>query len=222
MKYLKMLGLAAVAAMALTAVIGAGTASAATICTTDPDHTAKVTACGTNAIHGWHANAETPLVANTLEAKLTSGFINVTCASTAEGKITNATTGHGDITSLTFFSCVDNFGRPCTASSTAAAASPWTVTTAYTSGTDGTMTVHNPTGKFTCKNPFNPGGPEVTCEYNNTSVTVTATGSHTSPKIDAVNVPLNKHGSSNILCSNTATWNGTYNINTPKSLVVTP
>src|SRR6187200_535232 len=181
MKYLKMLGLAAVAAMALTAVIGAGTASAATICTTDTLH-ASGTACGTNAIHGWHAKAETPIKASTTEAKLTSGFINVTCESTAEGKIKSATTGHGDITNLTFKNCIDNFGRPCTAS-TPAATTPWTVTTSYTSGTDGTMVVHNPTGKFTCKNPFNPSGAEVTCEYNNTSVHVTVTGSHTSPVI---------------------------------------
>src|SRR6187200_3289984 len=221
MKYLKMLGLAAVAAMALTAVIGAGTASAATICTTDTLH-ASGTACGTNAIHGWHAKAETPIKASTTEAKLTSGFINVTCESTAEGKITNATTGHGDITSLTFINCIDNFGRPCTANSTASAAVPWTVTTAYTSGTNGTMTVHFPTGTFTCKNPFNPSGAEVHCEYTANTATVTATGSHTEPKLDAVNVSLTKHGTSSVLCSNTATWNGTYKVTTPSSLVVTP
>jgi hypothetical protein len=87
MKYLKMLGLAAVAAMALTAFLGAGSASATVLCTTTP---AAGTACGT----GWHVDEFDASVAagQSVTFKNTSGSIEATCT-VATFKATKVATG---------------------------------------------------------------------------------------------------------------------------------
>jgi hypothetical protein len=90
MKYLKMLGLAAVAALALTAFLGAGSASATVLCTTTP---AAGTACGT----GWHVDTIVASVAagQSLTVKNTSGSIEGTCtvaSVTAEKSATGSAT----------------------------------------------------------------------------------------------------------------------------------
>jgi len=42
--------------------------------------------------------------------------------------------------------------------------------------------------------------------------------SDTAPKVTASNVALTKEEGSGFLCSNTATWEGTYNVTSPASL----
>jgi len=96
MKYLKMLGLAAVGACALMAFVGAGSASA-TILTCD----GGTCAVGT-VIHAENENGHVtlhPIIGD------------IQCASTVEGKITNAgsstTTVEGSVSSLLFVGCTN-------------------------------------------------------------------------------------------------------------------
>ena len=83
MKYVKMLGLAAVAAMALMAFVGAGSASATVLCKT------TTTPCG-----GGHLAKGTPITAHSthVELRSTGGLFQSTCKkSTVSGPTT--TTG---------------------------------------------------------------------------------------------------------------------------------
>lgn len=105
MKYLKMLGLVAVAAMALTALLGTGSASATVLCKT------YVTPCPT----GWDYGAGTEIHATTaagttVEVRTTSGTVLKTCkSSTIKGKTTNTgsatETVLGNIEEMTFTEC---------------------------------------------------------------------------------------------------------------------
>jgi hypothetical protein len=92
MKYLKMLGLAVVAAAALSAFMGAGSASATVLCTTNS------TPCGTSHTEGTKEGmypAESTFVAHLKEktkAVLQAGIFTVECeGSTAE--MASTTTG---------------------------------------------------------------------------------------------------------------------------------
>jgi len=98
MKYLKMLGLAAVAAAALTAFVGAGTASANTVLC----HTTVTTGC---AAAGWDWGTgkvlDTSLASGgTARLTDTSGFIAIaTCTGgTVEGELNRTTTPRGAVT----------------------------------------------------------------------------------------------------------------------------
>jgi hypothetical protein len=93
MKYVKMLGLAAVAAAALMAFVGAGTASATTLTGLE----GKVVKTGTT-IHA----------VNSGTATLTTSFKNIECSeSTVQGSTTNetGTTVNGSVGTLTFGKC---------------------------------------------------------------------------------------------------------------------
>ena len=113
MKYIKMLGLAAIAAAALTAILGAGTASATVLCEVTP---APNTHCG-SANHV-KSGTELDFSLETGTSALLKGPFGetiATCtASTVKGKTT--TTGSttetvkGNVESLTFTSC----NRPVT------------------------------------------------------------------------------------------------------------
>ena len=72
MKRLKVFGLAAVAAMALTAFLGASSASATVLCTTTP---AAGTACGT----GWHVDELVASLTGSFFVRTTSGSVQYTC-----------------------------------------------------------------------------------------------------------------------------------------------
>jgi hypothetical protein len=214
MKHAKMLGLAAIAAMSLMAVVGAGTASAR-ICSTS----GAGVACGTG--HGFEYvtgtfHADLAAGANTT---FTSGFITVTCTtSTAHGEVTNAGTGTADIDALTFANCTDQSGNACTASSTASGTNKWhTTITSDGSGTNGTMVMNNVTLETNCAG--------VSCKYMAAEAgskgEIVVTGSDTDPKSDATKVPLTKDTGSNFLCSSTATWSWEYTFTTPTSLFIT-
>jgi len=85
MKYLKMLGLAAVAAMAFTAFAGAGTASATggVLCENHTDHCNSKWAVGSHM--NFHLKSGTTALLET-----TGGFFQNTCTgSTVTGKVTN-------------------------------------------------------------------------------------------------------------------------------------
>jgi hypothetical protein len=102
MKYLKMLGLAAVAAGALMAFVGAGTASADFLCT------ANETPC--SAAHTI-TKIESSLVGGTAKLETTEGTVLDTCTGgTVVGNIEESGAGKtvsGKITSLTWSGCTN-------------------------------------------------------------------------------------------------------------------
>src|SRR4051794_13024578 len=102
MKYLKMLGLASLAGLALMAVTGAGTASAVNrICSTSGTGSLCAAGHGNEFIGTIHATLESGTV-----SELVSGFTNVRCSeSTVHGSITNSTPPTGTIDAMTFGKC---------------------------------------------------------------------------------------------------------------------
>jgi hypothetical protein len=104
MKYLKMIGLAAVAAAALTAFLGAGTASATVLCETN-----VTTNCG----NSWEVKSGSALTFSAEGSTVLTGPFGETIAtctgSNVAGNTTStgssATTVTGNITSLTFTGC---------------------------------------------------------------------------------------------------------------------
>jgi len=87
MKCLKALGLAALAAMALTAFLGASSASASVLCTT------TTTPCGT----GWHIDTLEATATGSLSVHSTSGSLEATCGGSSE-TATKRTTGSSTTT----------------------------------------------------------------------------------------------------------------------------
>jgi len=216
-KYATMIGLVALAALALTAFVGvSGAAAKAKVCST----TGTGAACA--AGHGFEYTTQ-PLEATTTtalgqDATLTSGFINVTCDSTMKGEVTHS--GSGKITSLTFTNCTSSLGACSEASSTASAAVPWNSTATASGKNDGNgfMDVSSEVGgHFVCAG--------VTCKYSaanaglKNEIAVTG-GDATRPKVTATGVPMAKSGGSGF-CSATALWHGTYELITPASLWIT-
>lgn len=105
MNYLKMLGLAAVAAAALMAFVGAGTASATVICKTEP--TAGVCPEGWDYPAGTKGGAS---LVTSASLHSTGGALEATCAgSTVEGTSENTgsatTTVKSTLTTLTWGNC---------------------------------------------------------------------------------------------------------------------
>jgi hypothetical protein len=206
MKYVKMLGLAAIAAMAIMAVMGAGTASAKVCSKSGSGHGACAAGHGNVYVGNFTATS-----AAGTTATLVSGFVTVHCHSHVEGTI-NGTNTTGTVTSLTFSKCETSGGSACTAASSASAGSPWTASTKTGTAPNGTLTVNNVTGEFTCLG--------TTCKYKATTASAAVTGGETA-SVKATNVPLEKDTGSGFLCSNTATWSGTYSVSTPDSLYLT-
>jgi hypothetical protein len=214
MKKLSMFGLAAIAALALMAVIGASAASAK-VCSTS----GTGESCGTG-----HGNLYTGKIVATLStpsvARLVSGFITVTCGeSTVEGEITNASTGTGDITKMTFGDCHSNLNTTsgsCTASTSASSTNKWPASVAVTTAPNGTMTVENITGTFVC----NALGSTSTCHYEAAKASVAVNGGEPATVV-ATNVGLAREGTNSASCSASATWSGTYTVTTPTSIFIT-
>jgi hypothetical protein len=203
MKHMKMLGLCLVAAMALMALVGAGTASATKLCKENktPCPAGSTITSGT-AIKG-------QLVAGT-EAVFTTSLLTVKCPeSTIEGKTTNAGGGagvnvKGEITAVSWKNCKSG----STACTTTALGLPWLSEVSGSAGS-GTMTVSKVAGKFTCS---------VTCEYEAASAATSVTGGSPA-NVKASSVSFKKIGGS-FLCPSTATWSSEYEITTPKPLFV--
>ncbi len=110
MKYAKMLGLAAIAALALMAVAGAGTASATVLCKEKPNASNQCPA-------GKDYAAGTVLKATAASAFLDTSLVDVTCHSEVEAKTTTtggaAATVLGTIENLTFTGCETEGGSEC-------------------------------------------------------------------------------------------------------------
>jgi hypothetical protein len=199
MKYVKMLGLLAVAAGAFMAF--AGSASATQITCTNPPGTPSI--CTPTLI------AETEAFEGKPHARLTGPLnLKVECESKVEGTVQShgaGVTAKGKINSLSFFNCTN--GYAVTVLPTASVTEPLGSLevhslgggngTLTSSGT--TVTVHTPLG-FNCG--YTTGATDI-----GTATGTTATGG--TPTLDIRNalIPRTEHSG---LCGATGTWNGNY------------
>jgi len=201
MKHLKMFGLCLVLAAAATA-FGAGTASAAKLCSVN------TSPCPAKNTYGKGTSIKTQLVAGT-NSVMSSGFVTIKCSSsTMNGKTTSeggAGAVTGEITSVSWKNCTSGLGA-CTASSLN---TPWPAEVTG-SGGNGTMTVQKPGGEFTCAG--------TTCQYEASKASVSVTGG--SPAIvKASSVSFSKIGGG-FLCSSTASWTAEYEVTSPNPLFI--
>jgi hypothetical protein len=209
MKYVKMLGLAAIAAMALSAVAGASTASATELCSTNTSPCS-----GTMYPVGTEIKAE--LKAGGAGAVITNNITNWTCKKSAiSGKTT--TTGSatetvlGQITALTFTECTNTAGEKCTAE---AVHLPYKAEIHATGGGNGTLTVSsggngNPGEILVC-------GTDINCTFSFATASLSLTGGN--PAIlKAGKIKLETAGG---ICPAEASWDAEYEVTSPKPLFV--
>lgn len=201
MKHLKILGLCVLGALAATAVMGVGTASATKLCPTN------TSPCPNPYKKGTSIKAQ--LVPGTVST-MSSGFVTIQCTqSEMNGKTTSEggskVAVKGSITSVTWKGCKTTSGTSCTAS---ALNTPWGAEV-NGSGGNGTMTVTGAAGKFTCS---------ATCEYEAKSASVSVTGGGPAI-IKANNVSFSKIGGS-FLCSSSASWSAEYEVTAPNPVFV--
>ena len=200
MKYVKMLGLLAVAAAALMAL--AGTASATTI--TSPTNTKF-----TGEIHAV-SEAHTTLVA--------ANGIVVECNSTLTGHIEKhgaGITASGPITTLIFGTAAT---EGCTNGDVVHVAKPGTLEVHWIASGEGTVTSKGAEVTVT----DNTG---VTCVFTTESTGThvgTLTDSHKTGKTPTIHVKSAKipRTGGSILCGASGTWNGNYEITTPMELFI--
>jgi hypothetical protein len=206
MKYIKMLGLAAVAAMAITAFAGAASASASELCSTN-----------TSPCTGTKYGAGTTLEATSTSSVLTTsgGFINpvVTCTHSAlKGSVTNAggkgLNVVGTINSLTFTGCTYSGGK-CTMTATGTS---YLATGIATGGGNGILTVEKDTGGV-------PGASVsceglLTCDYSSSDISFSLTGGN--PAKIVANKVLLSGGA--FPCPTQASWTATWTVLKPSPL----
>lgn len=192
MKHLKMLGLAAVAAAALTAFVGAGTASATTLTGL------KGAVLGTgSSIHGVSEGI----------VKWTTEFKNIECRSTL-GMTTSNETGasvSGRVETLTLEEC----------NCEAKVLKGGTLSIAWTSGSNGTVSSSGLEFTATCSTIFG----NVHCIYvSNGSDLGTLTGG-TTARLDITSGSIPRLPTSP-LCGEIAYWDAIYKIDSPDTLNV--
>jgi hypothetical protein len=194
MKYLKMLGLAVVAAAAVMAIAGAGTAAAeATLCkTTTEPCTSQATALAAHLVEGTHATL-TPA----------GGLVEpITCKeSVVEGNVETATTPRGKITKLTFANCGEDVVETIAAGE---------LVGHHDAAHNGTVTAIGFTVRVKSHG--------LTCNFG-TEVKEGLTLTGGSPaKLDATaTIPLEN----GFFCPSSAVWHAEYVVTTPESLYIT-
>lgn len=209
MRLIKMFGLALIAAAAVTAFVGATSASAVTsleevvVCKTD--HMASGTC---PSAFGANTKLDAQLVAGT-EAQLSTNLGTVKCnESTTSGETTTAL-AHGKITAVTF----NNNGGPCKLGETNCTVTnehlPYLVlvllTTNHTEyhavvseeGTNG-----KPRANVNC-------GSALNCNFGSAEVLFTVL-LETHDTVWDVNQSLDREGGSGFFCPATSTWNAKY------------
>jgi len=211
MKYVKMLGLAAVAAAALMAFVGASSASATVLCKTTPTGTPATCPPG----QAYEAGTEIHAV-NVGTVKLDTTFKNVECSgstvkgfTTNEGGPTETVDGNEVGAALTFTGC------NCTVN----VLKPGTLEIHWIEGThNGTLTSNEAEVTVSCSTVFG----TVHCIYATTNDSIgdlTASATSTSAAIFHSTAVINKKPT-NALCSEESTWTATYEVTSPKPLYV--
>jgi hypothetical protein len=210
MKHLKMLGLAAVAAAALMAIVGATSASATVLCKTTPVANAAGTpkaTCPSN----WAYSSGTHIHAvNVGTVKLDTSFKTVECTgSTITGVTTNeggpSETVDGPEGTLTFTGC----------NCEVVVIHPGTIEVHWIPHTEnGTLTSDGGTVTVNCSTIFG----NVHCNYVTNKISLgDITGGN--PAIFH-SIAVIERESTNALCSEESTWTATYEITEPKPLYV--
>lgn len=206
MKHVKMLGLAAVAALTLTALFGAGSASATVLCTEN------TIPCPVGEDYEFNTAIDATLESGTSSViRSTGGTVLNTCTgSTIKGRTEN-TGGEGisvkvEMTELTF--------GECTNKTVSTALGRLTIEYVKGSATRGTLTA-----KGTQVTVF-PGG--VSCFYG-AAEAGTHAGTLTGTTMTAVGVihgkaTLNEQVEDKLLCPNDVIWEAKYTITDPTQL----
>jgi hypothetical protein len=198
MKYVKMLGLAAVAAAALMAFVGAGTASATTL----TGEGGAILKSGTTIHAIFEATEKVP------KATLTTSFKNIECAkSTVQGKTTNetGTAVTGSVSTLTFEECNCEVKVLKTG----------TLSITWTEKTNGTLTSSGAEVTASCSTIFG----NVHCIYATSATHLgTLTGGTTATMdIESAGIP---RLTTNSLCDTEANWDAHYKVDIPDTLNV--
>jgi hypothetical protein len=208
MKYLKMLGLAAVAALALAAVVGASTASAAVMCKAAPN---KSGVCeggkypsGTE-YHSTSTNAVLTVNGSGVVSTVSCSHSTVILKQTAES---GATSLPGEVTDVTFTECKTNGGTACTVSTTSGYTGGLTPTTDTGNGTlnvKGNGTASTDT-TVTCGGFFQ-------CKYRPTSsgLSLSFTGGNPAT-VTASGAALELVSGFGFGCGTGANWDATYTL----------
>jgi hypothetical protein len=193
--WIKNLALAAIAAAALMAFIGAGTASATKLCTDAggvcTEYSGNITGTSTNAT-------------------LATNLFNLACEDSHATVTASSSTGApilGEVTALSFAGCrSEGFaGQSCTVT---------VKNLPYNASLEGkTLTVTDPVGagvKMVC-------GTQISCEFLTTRVELVVTnGEPTTARAEKVALS-HENGA---ICPATATWSATYAVTSPTGLTV--
>ena len=211
MKQVKMLGLAAVAALGLMAMLGAGTASATELCS------ANASPCeAPNTMYASGTAVSAQLKAGTV-ANLTNPISNVTCKkSTTTGKTTNtgakgvAVTGTTE--TLTFTECETAGAVKCTVETVNL---PYTDSITANGLGGGTLTVTkdlsgDPGAKVVC-------GLVINCTFTTADASLGVTGGNPMAFAKANAITLTQNG---VTCPSEAHWDAEYEVTAPKPLFV--
>ena len=181
MKYVKILGLLAVAAAALMAF--AGTASATTVATSTGG------AAATPTIHAVNSGGH---------VKLANPIANIECSSTVEGKVEShgaGVTAKGNITTLNFTGCTNSWHVTATVNGS--------LEVHYTSGHNGLLTSNGAKVDTTRLG--------VTCVYETKNTSIgTVTGGAPAKLAISASIPINSTESSGLCGSGNAAWSGSY------------
>lgn len=201
MKFVKMLGLAAIAAVAVTAFAGATTASATVLCET------KTEACGSP----YNGPVKAGLQTGTL-AELATSVGTVKCSTSNSGGNVSSN-GVGEITELTFKNCVIG-STSCTVEVQGLPYNASVVASSTLGDVNGTMTAtaHSggakPGAHVTC-------GILINCTFSKSAVSLEALGGE--PGKLLAHTELEREGG---VCPSTSTWNATYVLSEPPTLFV--
>ena len=216
MRYLKIIGIAAVAAMAITAVAGVGTAPAATKLCAQVDGTNGNGCPGQKREPGNNVHIE----AKSTNATLTTSITNVICEESATTLHADTSTNvepntsiTGAVTALSFTKCKTSSGTACTVE--VIGLSGGGTYPSHLLGTSDGLTDHSRlqvTGgkaKVVC-------GFLINCTFSTTSAVLNGVnGSPTT--FTASKVKLNSEGG---FCPATAEWDAIYSVTTPTGLTI--
>jgi hypothetical protein len=216
MKYAKILGLAAVAALALTALFGAGPASATVLCKETPSGSPPV--CPSAQTY----NAGQTILGEATDPLLTNDLETVTCKrsnATFEIKQTGSPTSTviGTVTALTFTECETVITRtPCTVG---VENLPYLAEVHWISGThNGTFTgkgvgTSNPGAKVTCLG-------VLVCKFSTPEAVLAVNGGNPANLV-ANKVELEPNGGFlGAICPSEAFWDATYAATNPTNIWV--
>lgn len=202
MKWIKNLTLAAIAAAAFMAFLGAGTASATQLCATS--------GAGSECAGGGKFEYSGNITGTSTNATLSTNLANVECSDSATTITANSSTGApilGEVTALSFTGCQTE-GIVHTACTVTVKNLP------YSASLEGkTLTVTDPVGagaKVVC-------GTVLSCEFLTTAANLTITNGEPTVAV-AKEVALSHE--TGAICPSTATWNATYSVTAPTGLTV--